>query len=177
MSRMHAERATALALRADGLSNAAIAERLGVSRGTAAALLRRATFPTRSCLLCGEPFTPTNGRQRFCTHAHWREHRDQQRQPIVRECRLCGASFVPSSAPQRYCCVEHRQEHHGRGPLKPRECRLCGQTFMPTSPGQRFCAPEHRRLHSPQTVRQARERLAALEAELARARDQLREAA
>jgi hypothetical protein len=178
MSRMQRERALAVKLRASGLANAVIAERLGVSPGTVAALLRRpATFTARTCLLCGEVFTPTNGRQRYCTRAHWREHRDQQREggPAVRECRLCGRSFTPNSAPQRYCCAEHRQEHRRHG-LRPRECRLCGQTFMPTSGGQRYCTPEHQRLHSPQTVTQARERLAALEAELAQVRDQLREA-
>ena len=178
MSRMQRERALAIELRASGLANTVIAELLGVSPGTVAALLRRpATFPTRPCLLCGETFVPTNGRQRYCTHAHWREHRDQHLPgPTVRECRLCGASFTPNSGPQRYCCAEHRERHRRPG-LRPRDCRLCGQTFMPTSGGQRYCTPEHQRLYSPQTVTQARERLAALEAELARARDQLREAA
>ena len=179
MSRMQCERALAIELRASGLANAAIAERLGVSPSTVAALLRRpATFATRTCLRCGEAFTPTNGRQRYCTRAHWREHRDHQRQgePTIRQCSLCGASFTPNSAPQRYCCAEHRERHRRRG-LRPRECRLCGQTFMPTSGGQLYCSPEHQRLHSPQTVKQARERLAALEAELAQARDQLRNAA
>jgi hypothetical protein len=178
MSRMQRERALAVELRASGLANAVIGERLGVSPATIAALLRRPpTFPVRACLLCGETFVPTNGRQRYCTGAHWREHRDQQQPgPTVRECRLCGESFIPNSAPQRYCCAEHRERHRRPG-LRPRECRLCGQTFMPTSGGQRYCAPEHQRLHSPQTVTQARERLAALEAELVRARDQLRKAA
>jgi hypothetical protein len=140
MSRMARERTLAIELRASGLAAAVIAERLGVSPGTVTALLRRRpTFPTRTCLLCGNVFTPTNGRQ-------------------------------------RYCCVEHRERHRRPG-LTPRECRHCGARFTPTSGGQRYCTPEHQRLHSPQTVAQARERLASLEAELARARDQLREAA
>src|SRR5688500_1612345 len=125
MSWMQRDRALAIELRTSGLGNAVIAKRLGVSPGTVAALRRRPTFPARACLLCGDGFTPTNGRQ-------------------------------------RYCCPEHRERHHRPG-LRPRECRLCGQTFMPTSGGQRYCTPEHQRLHSPQTVTQARERLAALE--------------
>jgi hypothetical protein len=32
---------------------------------------RAATFAERECLLCGQRFTPTNGRQRFCTVEHW----------------------------------------------------------------------------------------------------------
>jgi hypothetical protein len=178
MSRMARERAAAVELRASGLANAVIAERLGVSPGTVAALLRRRpTFPARACLHCGATFTPTNGRQRFCTHAHWRAHRDQQGPgPLVRECRLCGKPFTPNSAPQRYCCAEHREQHRRPG-LTPRQCRHCDAWFMPTTGGQRYCTPEHQRLHSPQTVTQARERLAALEAELAQLRDQLAEAA
>jgi hypothetical protein len=40
----------------------------------AADLLRKpATFPERTCRLCGDRFTPTNGRQRFCTP----DHRDE----------------------------------------------------------------------------------------------------
>jgi hypothetical protein len=168
----------AQALRQDGLSDPEIAERLGLSTMTVAALLRRrATLVTRTCLLCGETFTPTNGRQRFCTRAHWREHRDQQQPaPAVRECRLCGRPFTPNSAPQRYCSTEHRRQHR-RPPLTARQCRHCGTWFLPASAGQRYCTPEHQRLRSPRSVAEAREGLNALEAELARVRGQLGEAA
>jgi hypothetical protein len=65
-----------------GLSRGEIAERLGVSTGTVDAWLRRApTFPQRACRLCGQPFMPTNGRQRFCTVEHWDEYQRQHRPP------------------------------------------------------------------------------------------------
>ena len=75
MSATAAQRARVLALRAQGVARGEIAGRLGLSRGTVNALLRRRpTFAPRACRLCGEPFVPTNGRQRFCTPAHQREH-------------------------------------------------------------------------------------------------------
>jgi integrase len=64
---MTRERADAIALRAQGVVVDEIERRLCLSRRSALALLRRpATFPERACELCGESFTPTNGRQRRC---------------------------------------------------------------------------------------------------------------
>jgi hypothetical protein len=73
---------------------------------------RAARFPDRACLLCGQRFTPTNGRQRFCTVEHWREHR--RAGPVTRECRLCGEPFTPTSGGQRFCTREHQREHYRR---------------------------------------------------------------
>jgi transposase len=75
-------RAAAHLLDEQGVSRGEIAERLGVSNGTVGAWLRRApTFPQRACRLCGQPFTPTNGRQRFCNAEHWNEYQRQHRPP------------------------------------------------------------------------------------------------
>jgi hypothetical protein len=68
------QRASVLALHERGVARREIADRLGLSRRTVAALLRRPTFAPRECRLCGEPFVPSNGRQRFCTPAHQRQH-------------------------------------------------------------------------------------------------------
>jgi hypothetical protein len=73
---------------------------------------RAATFPERECLLCGQPFTPTNGRQRFCTVEHWNAHR--RGGPVVRECLLCGEQFTPTNGNQRFCTAEHQREHQRR---------------------------------------------------------------
>lgn len=113
-----------------------IARRLGVSQRTVASWLRRPPmFVPRVCRLCGTTFTPTNGRQRYCSPAHRDEHR--------------------------------------RGRLAVRECRLCGEAFMPTNGRQRFCTPAHckqyqRRYGPPQSVAGWRDRVRALEAEIAR---------
>lgn len=141
------QRARVLALSGRGVAKGEIAERLGLSRATVAALLRRRpTFESRACRLCGELFVPTNGRQRYCTPAHQREHRDGR--PAVRECRLCGEPFAPSNGRQRFCSPAHRSEH----------------------------ASQH---GPPRTTAGWRERVDALEAEIARVRAQLddREAA
>jgi transposase len=75
-------RAHAQALQERGVSRREIAERLGVSRSTVGAWLRRPpTFPLRTCQLCEQPFTPTNGRQRFCSIEHWNEYQRQHRPP------------------------------------------------------------------------------------------------
>jgi hypothetical protein len=65
-----------------------------------------------------------------------------------------------------------------------RECRLCGERFIAANGKQRFCTPEHQRKHynvfgPPRTIDAYRDRVRALEAELARLRAQLngREAA
>jgi transposase len=72
----------ARALHAQGVSKRQIAERLGVSTMTVAAWLRRPpTFPARTCRLCGQAFTPTNGRQRFCTPEHQVEHQRRHGAP------------------------------------------------------------------------------------------------
>jgi hypothetical protein len=93
-----------------------------------------------------------------------------------RVCELCGRSFVPTGSRQRFCTSEHREQHYNEGP-RTRECRLCGARFTPTNGRQRFCTPEHRELHAmPRTLREARERVQALEAEIARVRDQLAKA-
>jgi hypothetical protein len=175
---MDQERAAARALRAEGLSNRTIGKRLSLSTSSVAALLRwPVRFAPRTCWLCGTVFTPTNGRQRFCCRAHWAQYRARQRDGLpARECRLCGASFKPNSAAQRYCCAEHREQHH-RPALTARQCRYCGDWFMPVSGGQRYCIAEHRRLDSPRTLAQARDHVAALEAELASVREQLGRAA
>ena len=44
-------------------------------------LRRPPTFPERACRLCGQAFTPTNGRQRFCSIEHWDEYQRQHRPP------------------------------------------------------------------------------------------------
>ncbi len=75
-------RAYAQALLERGVSWREIAERLGVSRGTVGAwLCRPPTFPQRTCRLCEQPFTPTNGRQRFCSLEHYDEYQRQHRPP------------------------------------------------------------------------------------------------
>jgi hypothetical protein len=66
-------------------------------------------FPERACLHCGERFVPTNGRQRFCTVAHWNEHR--RGGPIARECRLCGRTFTPTNGRQLFCTPDHQREY------------------------------------------------------------------
>src|SRR5262245_53898540 len=111
---MTRERAAAVALRDQGFEAAEIARRLGLSRGTVNALLRRpATFSERLCELCGEVFTPTNGRQRYCTVEHHRQATAPPPKP--RECRLCGQLFFATErCGQRYCTPEHRREHARR---------------------------------------------------------------
>ena len=75
-------RAVAQRLCEQGVPRGEIAERLGVSNGTVGAWLRRApTFPQRICRLCGQPFAPTNGRQRFCKAEHWDEYQRRYRPP------------------------------------------------------------------------------------------------
>ena len=75
-------RARAQSLQELGVSRCEIAERLGVSTQTVAAWLRRPpTFPQRTCRLCREPFTPTNGRQRYCSLEHYDEYQRQHRAP------------------------------------------------------------------------------------------------
>jgi hypothetical protein len=138
MQRLKAE---VVALSELGLSHLEIAQRLGVSRLRVDALLRRPrTFLPRVCEHCGDVFTPTGSRQRFCS-------------------------------------PEHREQHKDERPRTTRECLLCGAQFTPTNGRQRFCTPEHRELHAmPPTLREARERVQALEAEIARVRDQLDQA-
>jgi hypothetical protein len=70
---------------------------------------RRPTFAERACLLCGQTFTPTNGRQRFCTVEHWQQHR--RGGSTVRGCRLCGQPFTPTNGNQRFCTPEHQREY------------------------------------------------------------------
>lgn len=95
----------------------------------------------------------------------------------LRVCEICGRSSTPTGSRQRFCTPEHREQHY-REPPKTRECRLCGAQFTPTNGRQRFCTPEHRELHAmPRMLREACERVQALEAEIARVRDQLGEAA
>jgi hypothetical protein len=69
---------------------------------------RHARLAPRQCALCGEWFTPTNGRQRYCSPVHRAWHRAGL--PPVRECRRCGASFAPRHAHQRYCTPAHQRE-------------------------------------------------------------------
>jgi hypothetical protein len=60
------ERAEACALREQEFEAAEDRAAARAPAGTVYALLRRpATFAERACALCGEPFTPTNGRQRY----------------------------------------------------------------------------------------------------------------
>ena len=103
-------RARALELQVQGVPKSEIAERLELTRGTVGALLRRRpTFAPRACRLCGARFVPTNGRQRYCTKAHWLEH--QPSSPTIRACRLCGESFTPTNGRQRFCSPGHQREH------------------------------------------------------------------
>ena len=69
---------------------------------------RPARIAPRQCALCGEWFTPTNGRQRYCSPVHRMWNRAGL--PPVRECRHCGASFAPRHAHQRYCTPAHQRE-------------------------------------------------------------------
>jgi hypothetical protein len=107
---MRREREQALGLLAAGLDVAEIARLLGLSRRSVFALLRRrAIFSERTCELCGEPFTPTNGRQRFCSTEHRLTASRRASKP--RECWHCGQPFLVSGrSGQRYCTPEHRRE-------------------------------------------------------------------
>jgi hypothetical protein len=114
------ERDEATRLRVDGASVDEIARRLGISRRSVLALLRPpATFRERACELCGAPFIPTNGRQRYCTPEHWQ--RATAPEPTPRECPHCGQLFLaPGRTGQRYCTPAHRREH-ARRTQAPRE--------------------------------------------------------
>jgi hypothetical protein len=74
----HNERAygQALALRANGFSIRAIAQRIGVSRATVGGWLhgRGEWSEFRTCQLCGERFVAGSGAQRFCTPEHADKH-------------------------------------------------------------------------------------------------------
>ena len=117
---------------------------------------------------------PVKGNQRFCCRAH-RLERTRGR-PAERECEQCGASFVPVRATQRFCCSEHRVEHRRAQALAERECESCGAPFVPVNAQQRFCCTAHRE-HStrsaPESIRDWRRRVAELEAEVTREREQL----
>jgi hypothetical protein len=117
VTRLTAEREQARLLHAHAVPLWQIAQRLGVSQHRVAAWLRRAptsprrrpTFAPRTCRLCGEPFTPTNGRQRYCTPAHRQQH--HRPQVTERTCRLCGQRFMPASPRQRFCTAAHREQY------------------------------------------------------------------
>jgi hypothetical protein len=66
----------ALLLRANGLSITAIAQQIGVARTTVGGWLHGygEYSEWRECRLCGEPFTPNSGAQRFCTPEHAAKH-------------------------------------------------------------------------------------------------------
>jgi Homeodomain-like domain len=66
----------ALLLRANGMSITAIAQQIGVARTTVGGWLRGhdGYSEIRECRLCGDPFTPNSGAQRFCTRAHADKH-------------------------------------------------------------------------------------------------------
>jgi hypothetical protein len=64
-----------------GLPDPEVLQRLEQRANVATMRLRRAPrtrrpprYAPRTCELCGEPFTPRNGTQRFCTPEHRREH-------------------------------------------------------------------------------------------------------
>jgi Sigma-70, region 4 len=104
-------RSQAVALRVQGLPSREIAQHLELPVSTVAAWLRRRpTFAVRACRLCGQRFVPTNGRQRFCTPAHQREHQ-HGRPRTTRDCRLCGQRFTPTNGRQRFCTAAHQREH------------------------------------------------------------------
>jgi hypothetical protein len=154
---MTRERAAAVALREQGFEAAEIARRLGISRRTVYALLRRpATFAVRLCELCGAPFTPTNGRQRYCSAEHHRQATAPPPKP--RECRLCGQLFFATErCGQRYCTPEHRREHARR------------QRAVAVTNGRSSSAPEE----LIGSVSGWRERVRQLEAQVAQARAEL----
>jgi hypothetical protein len=156
---MTRERAAAVALREQGFEAAEIARRLGLSRGTVYALLRRpATFTERTCELCGEPFTPTNGRQRYCSAEHHRQATAPPPKP--RECRLCGQLFFATErCGQRYCTPEHRREHARRQRAVAFETATRSSSAMPGAPSG--------------SVSGWRERVRQLEAQVAQARAEL----
>ena len=70
-------KANALALRANGLTIAQVAERLGVPKASVGGWLRGRGewYEVRECALCGKPFIAASGRQRFCTRQHAKKHR------------------------------------------------------------------------------------------------------
>ena len=103
MSARERAKANANALRANGLTIARIADRLGVPRATVGGWLRGRGewYEVRECALCGERFIAASGRQRFCTRKHAAKHRRVFGPPTARE-RIrerARASSRPSSPP------------------------------------------------------------------------------
>jgi hypothetical protein len=68
-------------------------------------------FTTKVCVVCGKPYQPTSGTQRYCSgciplskkkcHAMWNmEHRKGQ---ALRICLRCEQQYRPTSSHQKYC--------------------------------------------------------------------------
>lgn len=96
---------------------------------------------TRSCVICGEQFTPKSKLQQCCSSkcAAIKRGNTNKRQDLY-VCKHCGRSFIPKAADRLdYCSREcfFASIHHER------TCPQCGK---PLSESQKYCSAECYRL-------------------------------
>ena len=86
----------------------------------------------RVCLICGQTYTPTSGRQKYCN------------KPITKKCIVCGKEYIGKCAlnESQTCgdpkCAEAAKNGVSNS-LGPRKCKGCGEMFMPRNSRQTYC--------------------------------------
>jgi len=87
----------------------------------------------KKCLICGDIFIPTSGRQRYC------------KKPIPKICVVCGQEFMSECAENvnKTCdnpeCKREAKYAHTNITLDVRKCKRCGQEFKPKTAKQQYC--------------------------------------
>jgi hypothetical protein len=100
----------ALLLRANGASITAIAQQIGVPRTTVGGWLHGHGEWWRECRLCGAPFTPNSGAQRFCTP----EHAEKHYRVFVEPRRLAALRQRAAAIETELARLRARIEHEGQ---------------------------------------------------------------
>lgn len=100
-------------------------------------------YEPRPCLACSVPFTPTSGRQKWCSF--------DCRFP-EKTCPVCDQKFRTRNYRVQVCCskkcsvstrdmsaVRAQRRHNVGGCPKEATCLRCGETYAPTSSRQKWC--------------------------------------
>jgi predicted nucleic acid-binding Zn ribbon protein len=107
----------------------------------------------RICPVCGEAFTPANGRQRFCgvkchQKAKWARIAAAVRARRLaaranRVCPVCGKVFTPKNSRGKYCSAKcSNARFRVLVQHDPKPCAWCGREFTPVRTSQIYCSRE-----------------------------------
>ena len=99
----------------------------------------------RQCEACGNAYTPSKRRQRYCSPAcHANRYRATRQPRAPRDCPVCSTTFTPVVGHHVYCSRQCSVAAH-RASYGESDCAVCGGRFQKIRGNHIYCGTECRK--------------------------------